>query len=94
MKHKIKYWLSGKRRQMAKLGDLQRQLTEAWRDLKDMREARDAARAVSLELAEQKHYVTEQLRRVSRERFEERELRLAAEELRDVYLEQLENEEE
>jgi len=79
---------------MKRIQYLQRQLTEAWRDLEDMREARDVARAVSLELAEQKHYVTEQLRRVSRERFEERELRLAAEELRDVYLAQLENEEE
>ena len=79
---------------MKRIQYLQRQLTEAWRDLEDMREARDVARAVSLELAEQKHYVTEQLRRVSRERFEERELRLAAEELRDTYLEQLANEEE
>ena len=77
---------------MKRIQYLQRQLTEAWRDLEDMREARDVARAVSLELAEQKHYVTEQLRRVSRERFEERELRLAAEELRDTYLEQLEEE--
>ena len=93
MKH-LRHWLSSKRRQMAQAEDLQRQLTEAWRDLEDMREARDVARAVSLELAEQKHYVTEQLRRVSRERFEERELRLAAEDRRDVYLEQLANEEE
>ena len=44
--------------------------------------------------------LTVQLHRVARERYDERELRLdtqlrlAAEELRDVYLEQLENEEE
>ena len=38
--------------------------------------------------------ICDQLNRVTRERFQERKLRLAAEKLRDVYLEQLENEEE
>ena len=38
--------------------------------------------------------ICDQLNRVTRERFQERKLRLAAEKLRDVYLEQLKNEEE
>ena len=38
--------------------------------------------------------ICDQLNRVTRERFQERKLRLEAEKLRDVYLEQLENEEE
>ena len=110
---RIKRWLTSKRLLMAQAQDLQRQLTEAWYDVSDMREARDAARAVSIELAEAKHYITEQLHRVAQERDEERRLRIDAEvalldkyipedaeleqlseELRDVYLEQAENEEE
>jgi len=80
---KLKYWLSSKR----KLDDLRTQLQEA-RDSKDM------AHAISVDLAVSNNHLREQLRRVSRERFQERELRLAAEERRDVYLAELANEEE
>lgn len=61
----------------AQAQDLSRQLQEAWHDLADMTEARDVAREISVELAEQKHYITDQLHRVARERDQERELRLA-----------------
>ena len=92
---RIRYWLTSKRLLMAQAEDLHRQLTEAWFDVADMREARDAARAVSLEMAETKHYLTEQLHRVARERDRERKLRLEAEDrLLDRYLENAENEEE
>jgi len=72
---------------MAQLKDLQRQLTEAWADLEDMHEARDAACAVSVELVEQLH-------RVVRERYEEREMRLRAKAALADCLENLPNEEE
>ena len=92
---RIKRWLTSKRLLMAQAEDLHRQLTEAWFDVADMREARDAARAVSLEMAETKHYLTEQLHRVASERDNERKLRLEAEDrLLDRYLENAENEEE
>ena len=90
---RIRYWLSSKRRQMAKLHDLQRQLQEAW-------DRCDIYEEGLLESWNKADSLTIQLHRVARERDKERELRLdtqlrlAAEELRDVYLEQLENEEE
>ena len=86
MKH-IAGWFRRNNLLMAQAKDLQRQLTEAWYDVSDMREARDAARAVSIELAEAKHYITEQLHRVAQERDEERRLRIDAEvALLDKYL--------
>ena len=105
MKH-IRYWLSSKRRQMAKLHDLQRQLQEAWDKVAILRDVNET-------VAMEREYIRDQLHRVARERDKERELRLAAEdrllgrytvgdktlaeaasELRDVYLEELANEEE
>ena len=91
---RIKRWLTSKRLLMAQMQDLHRQLTEAWYDVSDMREARDAARAVSIELAEAKHYITEQLHRVAQERDEERSKRIDAEAALDEILESLPNEEE
>jgi len=74
---RIKRWLTSKRLLMAQMQDLHRQLTEAWYDLEEMQDARDVAREISVELAEQKHYLQDQLHRVARERDQERELRLA-----------------
>ena len=86
MKH-IRYWLSSKRLLMAQMHDMQRQLQEAW----DKCDELITERALLVQDAD---YLRNQLSRLSRERYQERELRLAAEELRDEYLEQLENEEE
>ncbi len=58
---KIRYWLSSKRRQMAKLHDLARQLQEAWDDIDGL----ILAQADSLEAHD---YLREQLGRVARER--------------------------
>ena len=91
---RTKRWLTSKRLLMAQAEDLHRQLTEAWFDVADMREARDAARAVSLEMAETKHYLTEQLHRVARERDRERKLRIDAENaLLDYYLDERKDDE-
>ena len=84
---RIKRWLTSKRLLMAQLHDMQRQLQEAW----DRCDELITDRAL---MAQDVDYTRIQLRRLSRERFQERELRMAAEELRDTYLEQLENEEE
>ena len=76
---KLKYWLSSKRKLIAQL-----------------QEARDECDTLGDGLVtawDKQESLTKQLHRLSRERFQERELRLAAEELRDTYLEQLENEE-
>jgi len=100
MKH-IKYWLSSKRRQMAKLHDLQRQLQEAWDEsdtlgdaLVEAWDAADVWKGYFENKKEECQSITKQLHRVSRERYQERELRLAAEDRRDVYLAELANEEE
>ena len=84
---KLKYWLTSKRLLMAQLHDMQRQLQEAWERCDEL----ITDRAL---MAQDVDYTRVQLRRLSRERYDERELRLAAEELRDTYLEQLANEEE
>ena len=86
MRH-MRYWLSSKRRQMAKLHDLQRQLQEAWDEGDSWKEAY-TEECIDFD------YIVGQLHRVARERDKERELRLAAEDRRDVYLEELANEEE
>jgi len=88
MKH-IAGWFRRNNLLMAQAKDLQRQLTDAWFDVANMREARDAARAVSLEMAEAKHYLLEQLHRVAQERDEERKLKLKAEADKDRLLGQL-----
>ena len=84
---RIKRWLTSKRLLMAQLHDIQRQLQEAW----DKCDELITERALLVQDAD---YLRNQLSRLSRERYQERELRLAAEELRDTYLEQLANEEE
>ena len=84
---RIRYWLTSKRLLMAQLHDMQRQLQEAWERCDEL----ITDRAL---MAQDVDYTRIQLRRLSRERYQERELRMAAEELRDVYLEQLANEEE
>ena len=91
---RIRYWLSSKRRQMAKLHDLQRQLQEAWDEKDKYKVALRKSRRQYGDLWDSHDGLKDQLHRVARERDKERKLRLAAEELRDVYLEQLENEEE
>ena len=91
---KRKYWLSSKRRQMAKLHDLQRQLQEAWDERDELLDERDMSHAINLELVADARNLAAQLHRVARERDKERELRLAAEDRRDVYLAELANEEE
>ena len=75
MLFKIRYWLSSKRRQMAKLHDLQRQLQEAW----DERCATVGINAL-LEFANETlitnaENMAEQLHRVARERDQERKKR-------------------
>ena len=77
---RIRYWLTSKRQLIAQL-----------------QEARDECDTLGDGLVtawDKQESLTKQLLRLSRERYQERELRLAAEELRDEYLEQLENEEE
>ena len=93
MKH-IAGWFRRNNTIMAQAKDLQRQ----WQEMRDERDASLAAIDANLVLIDQIHmnslYLKDQLHRVARERDNERKLRLAAEKLRDVYLEQLENEEE
>ena len=72
---------------MAQAKDLSRQLQEAWEENTYLRKMWILAHT-------NKEYTRDQLHRVARERDNERKLRLEAEKLRDVYLEQLENEEE
>ena len=82
---RIRYWLSSKRRLMAKLHDLQRQLQEAW-------DEGDSWKEGCYEKDKDYGFVVSQLHRVARERDQEREKRLAAEDaLLDMYLD---NEEE
>ena len=91
---RIRYYFASKKLQMAQLHDLQRQLQEAWDDNegleKDVHNWKRSAQVYQSDY----EYVKDMLHRVARERDNERKLRLEAEKLRDVYLEQLENEEE
>ena len=91
---RIRYWLTSKRLLMAQLHDIQRQLQEAWDDKKYYSNLCGDWAALYRETCLDKDNMRVQLHRLSRERYQERELRLEAEELRDEYLEQLENEEE
>jgi len=84
---KIAGWFRRNNTIMAQAKDLQRQ----WQE---MREERDHLNKVYRALQETSCNYIEQLHRVARERDNERKLRLEAEKLRDVYLEQLDNEEE
>ena len=86
---KIAGWFRRNNTLMAQAVDLQRQLQEAW-DEKDKYEvALRKSRIQYYELWELHDGLKDQLHRVARERYQERELRLAAEELRehweDVY---------
>ena len=78
---RIRYWLSSKRRQMAKLHDLQRQLQEAWDDVSAAEGHTQSWVKIYVEEVAKRDSVLAQLHRVARERDKERELRLAAEEL-------------
>ena len=84
---RIRYWLTSKRLLMAQLHDMQRQLQEAW----DKCDELITERALLVQDAD---YLRSQMSRLSRERYQERELRLEAEDRRDVYLAELANEEE
>ena len=90
MKH-IAGWFRRNNTIMAQAKDLGRQLQEAWDECVTLGDHIVAANLYSME---QSDYLTDQLHRVARERDNERKLRLEAEKLRDVYLEQLKNEEE
>ena len=72
MRHTIRYWFTKKKLMLAQLRDLQRQLQEAW----DKCDTLITERAL---LAQDVDHLRNQLNRVARERFQERELRLAAE---------------
>ena len=85
--NKLFYYFASKKLLMAQAKDLQRQ----WQE---MREERDLALAVNATISDGRTYLIARLHEVTRERDNERKLRLEAEKLRDVYLEQLENEEE
>ena len=93
MKH-IAGWFRRNNTIMAQAKDLSRQLTEAWDEQERLEKAFDWASVRATEYREERDYLQEQLHRVARERDNERKLRLEAEKLRDVYLEQLDNEEE
>ena len=80
---RMRYWLASKKLLMAQLHDLQRQLQEAWNE-------KDILEDYYMDEWEKSNSLTDQLHRVARERFQERELRQAAEELRDVYLKEAE----
>ena len=82
MKH-IRYWFAKKKLLMAQLKDLSRQLQEAWDEC-------DVLGDYLVDAWDKQESITDQLHRVARERFQERELRQAAEELRDVYLKEAE----
>ena len=96
----IKGWLRRNSSLMAEAKDLARQLQEAWNVIRELENAYCAK-------VDESNGVKSQLRRVTRERYEERERRLAAEDkLAEMYeserpenilaryLEALENEEE
>ena len=84
---KIAGWFRRNNTIMAQAKDLQRQ----WQE---MREERNEWRNEAHDWAISNTNIQSQLHRVARERDNERKLRLEAEKLRDVYLEQLDNEEE
>ena len=90
---KISGWFRRNNTIMAQAKDLSRQLQEAWDEQERLDNAFDWVSMQATECEEQRDYLQEQLHRVARERDDERGLRLEAEKLRDVYLEQLENEE-
>ena len=97
MKH-IAGWFRRNNTIMAQAKDLQRQWQEM-RDERDMFRRMYYLRLDShIEMVEEHRLagasLRDQLHRVARERDNERKLRLEAEKLRDVYLEQLENEDE
>ena len=86
MKH-IAGWFRRNNTIMAQAKDLSRQLHEAWEDASCQRMLKEVSEESNM-------YLHKQLHRIARERDNERKLRMEAEKLRDVYLEQLDNEEE
>ena len=92
--NRIRYYFASKKLQMAQLHDLKRQLVKAWGNAEDTERLYINECATNAGLQTDIDYLRDQLHRVARERDNERKLRLEAEKLRDVYLEQLENEEE
>ena len=85
---KLRYWLSSKKRQMAKLHDLQRQLQEAWNE-------KDILEDYYMDEWEKSNSLTAQLHRVARERDQERKKRIDAEVAHlDSYLDRREKNEE
>ena len=93
MKH-IAGWFKRNNLIMLQAKNLAKQLNEAWAEQERLDKAFDWASVRATEYREERDYLQEQLHRVARERDNERKKRLEAEKLRDVYLEQLENEEE
>ena len=91
---RMRYWLSSKKVQMAQLHDLRRQLQEAWDARGDLEMHLDDCQLNYYAKCADYDGMIDQLHRVARERDNERKLRLAAEKLRDTYLEGLDNEEE
>jgi len=92
--NKLRYYFASRKLLKAQAVDLQRQLQEAWDDVERKAAALRKVLAQKESLQGDYDYLTTQLHRLARERDEERRLRLAAEELREHYLEQVENEEE
>jgi len=93
MKH-IADWFRRNNTIMAQAKDLGRQLQEAW-DAREESETWGSNWKLAYHERDRAYNnLTLQLHRVARERDNERKLRLEAEKLRDVYLEQLDNEEE
>ena len=85
--NRIRFYFASKKVQMAQLHDLKRQLQEAWAENALLTFANETLIANAGNMVDQLH-------RVVRERDNERKMRMEAEKLRDVYLEQLKNEEE
>ena len=92
MKH-IAGWFRRNNLIMLQAKNLAKQLNEAWAEQERLDKAFDFAAVKVAELRDKNDNLRDQLHRVARERDNERKLRLEAEKLRDVYLEQLENEE-
>ena len=67
--NKLRFWLSSKKLQMAQLHDLQRQLQEAW-------DKSNYWKGKAVDWRDFSVSINAQLNRVSRERYQERELRL------------------
>ena len=72
---KIRYYLASRKLLLAQLGDLQRQLAEAWEERDGWKKAAASWRSAAETTHEANDNITEQLHRVARERDEERRQR-------------------